>query len=127
MTTTIRLRGGVVILEPNGKIIGTAVSELREKLAAQLEASDAACILINFEHVNQMDSSGLGMLVNTRAAAARKKSRIGIINVEKKIRNLLVLSRLVSLFEHFDTEAAAIAAFNREQRSFPMELKKSTL
>lgn len=74
-----------------------------------------------------MDSSGLGMLVNTCAIAAGKKSRIGIINVEKKIRNLLVLSRLVNLFEHFDTEAAAIAAFNREQRSFPMQLKKSTL
>ena len=127
MTTTIRLRGGVVILEPNGKLIGTAVSELREKLAAQLEASNAAGILINFEHVNQMDSSGLGMLVNTRAVAAWKKSRIGIINVEKRIRNLLVLSRLVSLFEYFDTEAAAIAAFNREQRTFPMQLKKSTI
>ncbi len=127
MATTIRLKGGVVILEPNGKIIGTAVSELREKLASQLEASDAACILINFEHVNQMDSSGLGMLVNTHAVAARKKSRIGIINVEKKIRNLLVLSRLISLFEHFDTETAAIAAFNRQQRTFPIKLKKSTL
>ncbi|MYG06994.1 STAS domain-containing protein [Candidatus Poribacteria bacterium] len=127
MATTIRLRGGVVILEPNGKLIGTAVSELREKLAAQLEASNAACILINFEDVNQMDSSGLGMLVNTRAVAAWKKSRIGIINVEKRIRNLLVLSRLVSLFKYFDTEAAAIAAFNREQRTFPMQLKKSTI
>ena len=73
MATTIRLKDGVVILEPNGKIIGTAVSELREKLASQLDASDAACILINFEHVNQMDSSGLGMLVNTRAVAARKE------------------------------------------------------
>lgn len=127
MATTIRLRSGVVILEPNGKLIGTAVSELREKLASQLDASDAACILINFEHVNQMDSSGLGMLANTHAVAVRKNSRIGIINVEKKIRNLLVLSRLISLFEHFDTEAAAVAAFNRQQRSFPMKLKKSTL
>lgn len=88
MATTIRLRGGVVILEPNGKIIGTAVSELRDKLASQLDASDAACILINFEHVNQMDSTGLGMLVNTHAIATRKNSRIGIINVEKKNQEL---------------------------------------
>ena len=36
MATTIRLRGGIVILEPSGKIIGTAISELREKLASQL-------------------------------------------------------------------------------------------
>ena len=122
MATTIRLKGGIVILEPSGKIIGAAVSELREKLTSQLDASNAACILINFEHVNKMDSSGLGMLVNAHVVAMQKKSRIGIINVEKKIRNLIVLNRLVSLFEHFDTEEAAISAFNREQRAFPIKL-----
>ena len=77
MATTIRLTGGIVILEPSGKIIGAAVSELREKLTSQLDASNAACILINFEHVNKMDSSGLGMLVNVHVVAMQKKSRIG--------------------------------------------------
>ena len=72
-----------------------------------------------------MDSSGLGMLVNAHVVAMQKKSRIGIINVEKKIRNLIVLNRLVSLFEHFDTEEAAVSAFNREQRAFPMKLNGS--
>ena len=72
-----------------------------------------------------MDSSGLGMLVNAHVVAMQKKSRIGIINVEKKIRNLIVLNRLVSLFERFDTEEAAVSAFNREQRAFPMKLNGS--
>ena len=111
MKTTVRLEGGIPILEPHGKIVGTAVSELREKLALELlDASDAPCFLINFEHVHKIDSSGLGMLVNVHVIAAQMKSRIGIINVGRHIKNLLVRSRLVNIFEHFESEDAAISA-----------------
>ena len=111
MKTTVRLEGGIPILEPHGKIVGTAVSELREKLALELlDASDTPCFLINFEHVHKIDSSGLGMLVNVHVIAAQMKSRIGIINVGRHIKNLLVLGRLMNIFEHFESEDAAISA-----------------
>ncbi len=111
MATTMRLKGGVPILEPHGKIVGPAVSELREKLALELlEASHTPCFLINFEHVHKIDSSALGMLVNVHVIATQLKSRIGIINVGRHIKSLLVLSRLVNIFEHFDSEEAAISA-----------------
>ena len=117
MATTMRLRGGIPILEPHGKIVGTAVSELREKLALELlDASDSPCFLINFEHVHKIDSSGLGMLVNVHVIATQMKSRIGIINVGRHIKNVLVLSRLVNVFEHFDSEEAAILALATRQR-----------
>ena len=111
MKTIVRLEGGIPILEPHGKIVGTAVSELREKLALELlDASDTPCFLINFKHVHKIDSSGLGMLVNVHVIAAQMKSRIGIINVGRHIKNLLVRSRLVNIFEHFESEDAAISA-----------------
>lgn len=111
MEMMTRLRGGVPILEPHGKIVGTAVSELREKLALELlKASHTPCFIINFEHVHKIDSSALGMLVNVRVIAAQLKSRIAIINVGRHIKSLLVLSRLVSIFEHFESEEAAILA-----------------
>lgn len=111
MATTTRLRGGIPILEPHGKIVGPAVSELREKLALELlDASDAPCFLINFKHVHKIDSSGLGMLVNVHVIATQLKSRIGIINVGQHIKSLLILSRLVNVFEHFESEEAAILA-----------------
>lgn len=112
MTTKIRQQNGIVILEPNGKIMGTSVSELKEVISPQIEASDTPRILINFEHVNRVDSSGLGALMVVRAAVARKKGRVGVINVSKQIKNLIVLSRLVSLFEHFDSEADAVSALS---------------
>ena len=110
MTTKIRKENGITILEPNGKIIGTAASELWETISPQIEASDSPRILINFENVNRVDSSGLGALMNARAAIARKKGRVAVINISKQINNLILLSRLTSLFERFDNEDAAVTA-----------------
>ena len=115
MKMMIRLKDGIPILEPHGKIVGTAVSELRERLALELlDASETPGFLINFEHVHKIDSSGLGMLVNVHVIAAQLKSRIGIINVGRHIKSLLVLTRLVHVFEHFESEDAAISALTND-------------
>ena len=110
MITKIREQNGIAIVEPSGKIMGTSASELWDAISPQIKASDTPRILINFEHVNRVDSSGLGALMIARAAVARKKGRVGVINVSKHINNLIVLSRLASLFERFDSEDAAISA-----------------
>lgn len=112
MTTKIRQQNGISILEPNGKIMGPAASELWDVISPQIESSDTPRILINFENVNRVDSSGLGALMIARAAIARKKGRVGVINVSKHISNLIVLSRLTSLFERFDNEDAAVSALS---------------
>jgi len=112
MATEIRQQDGITIVEPSGKIVGPAVSELRKVLAAQIEASDVPRILINLEHVNMIDSSGLGSLVEARTLASQKKGRIGVVNVGNHIRNLIVLSRIVSLFEHFDSEADGVSGLS---------------
>ena len=112
MATEIRQQDGVTIVEPGGKIVGPSVSELREVILPEIEVSDAPRILINFENVNMIDSSGLGALMEARTLASRKNGRIGVVNVGKHIRNLIVLSRIVSLFEHFDSEADGISGLS---------------
>ena len=77
MTTQIRRQNGITILEPSGKIVGSAASELRKTISPQIETSDEPRVLINFEHVNRIDSSGLSALIEARVAATRKKGRIG--------------------------------------------------
>ena len=110
MVTQIRRQDGISILEPNGKIVGPSVPKLRETILSQIEAYDAPHLLINFENVNMIDSSGLGALMETRALARQKKGRIGVIHVGKQIKNLIVLSRLASAFERYDSEDAAVSA-----------------
>ena len=112
MTTKIRQQNGITILEPNGKIIGSSASELWETISPQIETSDTPRILINFEHVNRVDSTGLGVLMGARAAVAQKKGLVGIVNISKQINSLIILSRLVSLFERFDSEAAAVSGLS---------------
>ena len=112
MITKIRQQNGITILEPKGKIIGPSASELRKAISPQIATSDTPRILINFEHVNRVDSTGLGVLMGARAAVARKKGRVGVINVSRQINSLIVLSRLVSLFERFDSEAAAVSGLS---------------
>lgn len=112
MTTQIRKHNGITILEPNGKIAGSSVSKLREAISPQITFSDSPRILINFEHVNRIDSSGLSALMEARVAAAGKKGRIGVINIGKQIKNLVALNWLVNVFEHFESEDAAVLALS---------------
>ena len=114
MKMTTHLNNGIPVLEPHGKIVGSAVSQFRERLA--LEVLDAAVprFLIDFEHVHKIDSSALGMLVNLQVIAGQMNGRIGILNVGKHIRNLLVITRLVNVFEHFEDEDAAVSAFTQK-------------
>ena len=112
MATQIRLQDGISILEPSGKIMGTSAIELREAIAPQIETSETPRILINFEKVNMIDSSGLGALMEAQTLATQKKGRIGIIHVSKHIKNLIVINRLMSMFEHFDSEASAVSALS---------------
>ena len=112
MTTHIRQQNGVSILEPNGKIAGASILGLWDTLSPQIEAHDTPRILIDFGKVNKIDSTGLGALLDARALTKRKKGRIGVINVGKNIKNILVLTRIVTEFEHFDNEDDAIEALS---------------
>ena len=110
MTTQVHQQNGVSILELSGKIVGSSVSDLRQSLLPQIEDTDAPRILIDFKRVRMIDSSGLGVLIEAHVTAKRKNGRIGAIHLGKHIRNLIVVHRLVHLFEHFDTEDAAVSA-----------------
>lgn len=112
MQIQIRQQNGVSILEPNGRIVGASIEALWDTLSPQIEDHDTPRILINFAKVNKIDSSGLGALLDARALTKRKKGRIGVINVGKTIRNILVMTRIVTEFEHFDNEADAVAALS---------------
>ena len=113
MNTQIRQQNGVSILEPDGKIVGASILKLWETLSPQIEAHDTPRILIDFGKVNKVDSAGLGALLDARALTKQKKGRIGVINVGKNIRNILVMTRIITEFEHFDNEDEAIAALSQ--------------
>ena len=112
MTTHIRHQNGISIFKLRGKIVGTSVSELRTVLLPEVEAADAPSVLLNFEAVRLIDSSGLGVLIEAHLLAKRRNGRMAAIHIGKHIKNLIVVHRLVHLFEHFETEADAVSALS---------------
>lgn len=113
MTTTTRQEKGVAIVNLTGNIMGEAIPQVRRAILTQIDSTEVPRILINFEGVHKMDSGGLGTLLYAYKMARAKNGRVGIINVGENISNLIVKSRLINIFEHFNTEAAAVSKLAR--------------
>lgn len=111
MDITMTFTGGVPILAPHGKIVGPAVSELRQRLALWIDDPQTPCLCIDFTDIRKIDSAALGMLVNTHVLAKHSGTRLGLINVGKHIKNLIVITRLMKVFQCFPSAAAAVSTF----------------
>jgi anti-sigma B factor antagonist len=113
MEITKRQIGDVSILDMNGKLtIGAGDVRLRGALLDELNDGHTKVIL-NLQDVKVIDSSGLGELIRSRATAASKDAEIKLLHVNLKARKLLTMARLVGVFDMFDDEAMAIAAFDQ--------------
>ena len=109
MKNFVTYKTGVYIFRPGGRITGDASKQFREYIFEALPANERTPkILFDFDGVKMMDSTGLGTMMEIQIIVKRRKGRIGIINVGSHINNLLVMSHLVSQFEHFDSENEAI-------------------
>ncbi len=113
MQINIRRKGSVTILDIEGKIIGTDTLALKETIEQQLEtAPDGKLnLILNMARVQMMDSSGLGVLVASYSSIKRNDGRIVLLNLGGNIRSLIVMAKLVTIFDRYDTEAEAIASF----------------
>lgn len=116
MEMTLTLQSGIPILHPHGKITGTAVSAFRERLGLWIDDTNASSLLIDFADVPKIDSSALGVLLMVHATARQHHMQIGLLNVSKRIKNLIVLTRLAKVFQCFQGTDEAVATF--AQRKF---------
>ena len=121
MKMNIRQRDDIII-KPTGLIIGPAYRNLRMSIDAQLDTpSDGPKLLFDFADVPRMDSAGLGELVAIYVLVARRGGRIAVINVAERIHNMIVMAKLIAVFEHFDSEDEAIDALIANDVSLPID------
>lgn len=115
MTVNIRERDGVTILDIQGKIIGADSLELKriiDELVANKGEGEPK-LLLNLAKVPMMDSSGLGVVVAAYTTVQRKKGRIALLNLGKSINNLIVMAKLITIFERYNDEDEAVAALSQ--------------
>ena len=112
MTITERTNGAVRILDIDGPItLGPAGAELLTDKVRSLLQQGQKQLLINLAAVPYMDSTGLGAMVHAFATATRQGGNVKLLNSTKRLHDLLIITKLATVFESFDNESAAIASF----------------
>ena len=115
MEIDIYRKNDIIFLKPHGKMIGSAAAEFRRRIYRFLSSrQEGLKFLIDFANVPLVDSSSLGALMETHLSITKKRGRIAVINVSKHIKSLIVRSRLISTFEHFESENEAVSALQSQ-------------
>lgn len=108
---TTREVSGVTIVDLSGKItLGEGGVTLRDEVR-KLLAVGAKKIVLNLGDVTYIDSSGLGELVSAYTAVKNAGGELKLLNLTSKVRDLLVITKLVTVFDVKDDEASAVASF----------------
>jgi anti-sigma B factor antagonist len=111
MKIETRTVGNVKILDCSGRItLGEGTMVVRNTVRDLLNSNDKK-ILLNLAEVNYIDSSGIGELVSTYTTVTNSGGQFKLLNLTKKIRELLAINKLLTVFQTFDDEQAAIASF----------------
>jgi len=104
---------GVAIVQLEGRIVlGEESNALRERVKSLLSANKKK-IVLNMNNVTYIDSAGLGTLVAAFHSARSQGAMLKLANLGSKFREVLQVTRLLTVFDVFDSEAAAIQSFKK--------------
>ena len=111
LTIATRELDGVTILDLSGRItLGEGAVQLREAIR-ELISKGGKKILVGLGEVNYIDSSGLGELVSSYTTAKNQGADLKLLNLTKKVKDVLQVTKLYTVFDIYDDEASAIASF----------------
>lgn len=111
MAITVSEKEGVIIFRLSGRIISPRVTEVSETVEEALAVhSSPPRLVFDFKEVTGMDSSGLGVLMKIYSKIHPRGGEIAVINVNKHVKNLIVMARLITVFKNFESEEDAVGA-----------------
>jgi anti-sigma B factor antagonist len=106
-----RQAGDVAILDLDGEVrIGDSATALRSAIR-DLVAGGSTKILLNLAGVKYIDSSGIGELIANYTTVGRAGGQLKLLNLTEKVQDLLVITKLLTVFDVYDNEAEALGSF----------------
>ncbi|MEW6733698.1 MAG: STAS domain-containing protein [Acidobacteriota bacterium] len=111
ITINEREQAGVKIFDLVGRItLGSGNVELRESINKALDAGDKK-LLLNLAELSYLDSAGVGALVGCFTSAQSRGASLKLVNLTKKIHDVLAITKLITVFDTFESESEAINSF----------------
>jgi len=111
MTTSTRQVGGVTIVDISGRIVLGEESAALRNLVCDLLSKGHKKILFNLGDVNYIDSSGLGHLVSAFTSVRKQEGELKLLNLTTKVHDVMQITKLYTVFDIMDNEAAAVRSF----------------
>ena len=107
-----RPTGAVMILDLKGElVIGDGDELLKDKINSMIQQGHTR-LLLNLEGVPYVDSAGLGQMVSTLNTVRRQDGALKLLNLTKRIEDLLSITKLLTVFDSFDNEQEALDSFS---------------
>jgi anti-sigma B factor antagonist len=107
-----RVVGSVTVLDLKGKItLNDGDTALRDKINSVVQQGRKT-ILLNFADVPYIDSAGLGEVVRSYTTVTKQGGKLKLLNLTKRITDLLSITKLLTIFDTFDNEAEALKSFS---------------
>ncbi len=106
-----RKNGEIAILDIEGKLrIGNDIGYFRETFDTLIKGGELK-IVLNLKNLKMMDSSGLGELTRSYTSAKKNGGMVKLLNLTSKIKDLLFITKLITVFETFEDEDEAVNSF----------------
>lgn len=111
MNISTRTVDAVTVVDLDGKLkLGEDIEQFRTHVRGLLD-SGSKKILLNMQNVHQLDSSGVGELVRAFATASSQEGQPKLLNLTKRLHDLLSVTKLLTVFQTFEDERLAIDSF----------------
>lgn len=111
MKLSAREESGVVVLEPKGKIMGGPDATLMHDKLHDFIKENKKKVVIDLAEVDWMNSTGLGILISGLTTLRNNDGELKLANVTGKIESLLTITKLITVFETFDSVGEAVKSF----------------
>ncbi len=102
----------VTILDLSGKMTLGEGDEMLKQAINTLLAAGTKKLILNLGNVPYIDSAGLGEVVRTHTTVSRQGGSLKLLNLTKRIEDLLSITKLLTVFDTYDSEAEAIKSFS---------------
>ena len=114
MKISTRQTNGITIVDCSGRITLGEGSVILKDVVRELLSRGQKHILLNLGNVNYIDSSGIGELVSAFTTVRNEGGDLKLLNLTKKVNDLLQITKLSTVFDVKDDEASAIKSFNAD-------------
>jgi anti-sigma B factor antagonist len=111
MNISERVVEGVSILDLSGKVVlGEGDMQIKDRIK-DLLADGQRKILLNLGDVSYIDSAGLGAMISCYATTKREGGNLKLVNLTKRVQDLLTITKLITVFDCYDSEKEAIESY----------------